>query len=625
LVLPLFALLSPLYGQNNWPFYGHDSGGMRYSPLTQVNTKNVKQLRQAWVFHADDNPSNGAAATHERGPDAQTVASESIPLVIDGVMYMSTGWGSVVALQPETGKVLWKWKSTLGMPPLRGISYWPGDSQHPPQIMFATARGYLVALNAKTGKLSPGFGNEGAVDLKAGQTKEFPNSVYVVTSPGAVYKNVVIQADRFSGSNGRGPYNDIRGWDARTGAPLWTFHTVPRPGEPGHDTWEGDSWMNRIGVAVWGLMTVDAERGIVYAPTESPTYDYYGGDRKGMNLYSDCLLALDANTGKLLWYFQTTHHDIFDYDLSAPPALIDVVQQGKKIPAVVQVTKMGLVFIFDRVTGKPIFGVEERPVPKSEVPGEQAWPTQPFPLKPPPLARNSFKVDEVTTVTPEHAKFCREFLELDGGMVGSEPYTPAGMKQTILFPGAAGSMNYGGVSFDPKLGYIFVNEQDLSQLGKMVPAASGAGNAYIRKGPPGQGGKIRYFDPEKGMPCQTPPWGQLHAINANTGDIVWSVPLGIFEELEARGVPKTGAPNLGGSIATAGGLVFIAATVDNRLRAFDSRTGAELWVTKLPAGGHGHPITYQGRDGKQYVVITAGGNLSIAPTPHDSVVAFTLP
>jgi len=630
--LSLTALLGGLfwsaYGQTDWPTYGHDPGGMRHSPLTQINAKNVSRLKEVWTFHASAGLSHGFGETaeHERGPDAQTVASESVPLVIGGVLYMSTGYGTVVALQPETGKVLWTWESNLGMPPLRGISYWPGDKQHDPQIMFATGRGFLVALNVKTGKLVPGFGNEGAVDLKAGVTKNFPKSFYLVTSPGAVYKNVVIQGDRFSGGNdGKGPYNDIRAWDARTGAPLWTFHTVPRPGEPGNETWAGDSWKDRIGVSVWGLMTVDAERGIVYAPTEAPTYDYYGGDRKGMNLYSDCLLALDANTGKLLWYFQTTHHDIYDYDLSAPPALIDVVQNGKKIPAVAQVTKMGLLFIFDRVTGKPIFGVEERPIPKSDVPGEESWPTQPFPLKPPPLARNSFKPEEIAKVTPEHQKFCEDLLAADGGLVGGGPYTPIGLKQTIQFPGAAGSANYGGVSFDPQLGYIFVNEQDLSALGKMAPSTRAGSVAYTKKAGPGQGGKSRFFDPTNSMPCQEPPWGRLYAINANTGDIVWRVPLGIFDELEAKGVPKTGAPNLGGSISTAGGLVFIGATNDSRLRAFDSRTGEELWVAKLPAGGHGHPITYLGRDGRQYVVITAGGNLSIAPTPHDSVVAFALP
>jgi quinoprotein glucose dehydrogenase len=626
LFILLCGILSCAYGQTDWPSYGHDPGVMRHSPLTQINTKNVARLKEAWVFHASEGLSRSGSEAHERGPDAQTVASESVPLVIDGVMYLSTGYGTVVALQPETGKVLWTWQSSLGMPPLRGISYWPGDKQHPPQLMFATGRGYLVALNVKTGKLVPGFGNEGAVDLKAGVSQGYPKSFYLVTSPGAVYKNLVIQGDRFSGGNdGKGPYNDIRAWDTRTGAPAWTFHTVPRPGEPGNETWEGNSWKDRIGVSVWGLMSVDAERGIVYAPTEAPTYDYYGGDRKGMNLYSDCLLALDANTGKLLWYFQTTHHDIFDYDLSAPPALIDVVQNGKKIPAVAQVTKMGLLFIFDRVTGKPIFGVEERPVPKSDVPGEQAWPTQPFPLKPPPLARNSFKLDEIAKVTPEHQKYCEELLAADGGLSGGGPYTPLGLKETIMFPGAAGSANYGGVSFDPQLGYIFVNEQDLSALGKMSPAAPGSAIPYIKRSIPGQSGKSRFFDPTKTMPCQQPPWGQLHAINANTGDIVWTVPLGVFDELEANGVPKTGAPNLGGSITTAGGLVFIAATNDNRFRAFSSRTGEELWVTKLPAGGHGHPVTYQGRNGKQYVVITAGGNLSIAPTPHDTVVAFALP
>ena len=583
----------------------------RHSPLTQIGVKNVTQLRQAWVYHAKQSQSS----------DARMIPSEVTPVVANGVMYLSTGVNTVVALEPETGKQLWVWESNIGAPPFRGVSYWPGDRQHPPEILFATAGGFLVALNASTGKPVPGFGNEGRVNLKAGVTANYPEANYQVSSPPAIHGNLVIQGDRFSGF-GKGPYNDIRAWDVRTGAPAWTFHTIPRAGEPGNDTWEADSWKDRGGVNVWGLMTVDRERGVVYAPLKAPNSAFYGGDRKGKNLYANCLVALDASTGKLLWYFQFTHHDIWDYDPGAPPALIDVMQQGKKIRAVAQITKLGLLFLFDSSTGKPLFGVEERAVPKSEVPGEETWPTQPFPLKPPPLARLGYKPEEIANVTPEQRQFCEELFGKDGGLHGGGPYTPYGLKQTIVFPGTIGGGNWGGVSFDPKLGYIFVNTQDLSGLGKMVPTAQGS---YNRVSIPGQAGMGRFFDPDKQMPCQQPPWGQLHAVNASTGEIAWSVPLGVFEELEAKGVAKTGTPNLGGPISTASGLTFIAATTDHRLRAFESRTGKELWSAKLEAGGYAVPVTYQGRNGKQYVVIVTGGNPSIDRVASDAVVAFSLP
>jgi glucose dehydrogenase len=335
------------------------------------------------------------------------------------------------------------------------------------------------------------------------------------------------------------------------------------------------------------------------------------------------VVALDANTGKLKWYYQFVHHDIWDYDTPAPPVLIDVVHDGKTIPAIAQITKMGLLFILDRLTGKPIYGAEERPVPKSDVPGEESWPTQPFPLKPVPLARNSFKKDEIATVTPEHQDFCTQMFNTDGAMINNGPYTPFQTKLTLLFPGTAGGGNWGGVSFDPKLGYIFVNTQDLGAVGAMVKEEDGASPAYHKGGTLGP--FSRFWDSKKEWPCQQPPWGRLTAVNANTGDVAWQIPFGVVDELEAKGVHNTGSLNAGGSVATAGHLLFIAATVDHRFRAFDSRTGKELWVTKLEAGGHATPITYLGRNGKQYVLITAGGGFSFDHVGSDSVAAFALP
>jgi quinoprotein glucose dehydrogenase len=334
-------------------------------------------------------------------------------------------------------------------------------------------------------------------------------------------------------------------------------------------------------------------------------------------------VALDAGTGKMLWYYQFVHHDIWDYDASAPPALIDVTHNGKKIPAVVQVTKMGLVFIFDRRSGKSIYGVEERKVPESEVPGEASWPTQPFPLKPPPIARNSFGREEIATVTPEHKAFCTELFTQEGGMHNDGPYTPYGTELSVIFPGTLGGANWGGVSFDPVLGYVFVNSQDLGSIGQMVKRPEGSPTEYARTSSQGPTG--RFWNPKNFWPCQQPPWGKLYAIDANKGEIAWNVPLGIVEELEARGVHNTGTPNLGGSIATAGGLVFIGATNDRRFRAFDSSNGKELWVTKIDASAHSTPITYLGHDGKQYVVVTATGGNYNNDDSADTLIAFSLP
>jgi glucose dehydrogenase len=338
------------------------------------------------------------------------------------------------------------------------------------------------------------------------------------------------------------------------------------------------------------------------------------------------------------WYFQTTHHDIFDYDLSASPALIEITRGAKKIPAVAQTTKQGLLFLFDRVTGKPIYGVEERPVPKSDEPGEESWPTQPFPLKPPPIARNSFNADEVARVTPEHQHFCEAVLSQEGGVHSGGPYLPYGTKLTLNFPGMFGGGNWGGVSFDPKLGYVFANTQDLGTIFKVAVKREGASLQVTRVSPQGDvgglgggggfGGNmgVQFWNQESGWPCVAPPWGRLVAVNVNTGEIAWQTPLGEFDELTAKGLAKTGAPNMGGSIATAGGLIFIGATNDSRFRAFDSKTGKELWTEKIDASAHAVPVTYQGRNGKQYVVIMAGGGGIVGDhTVSPSLIAFALP
>jgi glucose dehydrogenase len=600
--LVLYALLAlPALAQTDWPVYGHDPGGMRYSPLTQITPKNVARLERAWTFHSGK------------------VGSQVTPLVINGVMYITAPNG-IYALQPETGKVLWKYP-IASFVTRRGITYWPGDRTTHPRV-YAGAGSDLIALDVTTGRPAPGFGEEGIVDMKKGVLGDLEDARLTMSSPPAIFKDILI-----TGSNNNEPapstgaYGDIRGWDARSGKLLWTFHTVPRPGEPGNETWPKDAWKNRSGVNNWGLMTVDIERGLVFVPLGCPTSDFYGADRHGDGLYGNSLVALDAATGKVKWFRQLVHHDLWDYDVAAPPALLDISRAGRKIPAVAQITKMGMLFVFNRVTGEPVYGIEERPVAQSRVPGEQTSPTQPFPLKPPPLSRMSFTKDDLYSKTPEHTAFCKALYD-DEKLTNSGPFSPYRLDtNTLAWPSTLGGGNWSGVSVDPKLGYIFTNVMNLAQWGHMQKNPDGS---YGRTATFG-GNYARFWDPKNHIPCQDPPFGELVAVNSATGDIAWRVPLGIVEELETQGVHNTGALNLGGSIATASGLVFIGATNDNRIRAFDSKTGRELWAGKLDADGQATPITYQGKDGRQYVVIMAGGGPFWGAPGGDALIAFALP
>jgi glucose dehydrogenase len=603
-LLPAFPQAIPHAG--DWPLYGRDAGGTRYSPLDQINTRNVATLERAWTFH-----------TQERGR-----SFEGTPILVDNILYLTTHTQKVIALDPETGKEIWRYDATGPGRENRGVAYWPGDAKEPARILMGTGDGRLIALSARTGKPVAGFGDNGVVDLKAGITDRFPRVAYAITSPPTIYRDLVIVGPATQEGPSHGPSGDPRAYDVRTGRLRWRFHALPRPGEPGNDTWEPDGWKDRSGPSQWGFATVDTERGLVFLPIGNPADSFYGADRKGNNLYANSVVALDAQTGKLRWYYQLVHHDIFDCDIAAPPALVEVKRNGRTIPAVAEITKSGLLFILDRMTGKPVFGVEERPVPKSDVPGEQSSPTQPFPVKPPPLSRMTLTPDEITNRTPEARKFCLDWfksLRFEG------PYTPYSSKPSLLLPGTMGGGNWGGVSFDPKLGLIFANTSTLGGVGQMLPAPAGAPMPYRI-----EGGYTRFLDQEE-FPCTQPPWGELSAINANTGDIAWRVPLGSYDKMEAQGLKNAGAPNMGGSIATAGGLVFIAATTDSKFRAFDSRTGKEIWVTRLDATGDAVPMTYLGRNGKQYVVIAAAGTnrfrmiAQTADEAADSLIAFALP
>ena len=621
---------------SDWPTYGHDSGGMRYSPLSQINTSNVGKLTRAWSYSMKPAAGPEAASTTEAAQRAaeglgalprrirRLGGSEATPLVVDGVMYLPTPYHHVVALEADTGKELWSYEVPgTGQPSLRGVEYWPGEADMAPRIFFGTRDGRLIGLDARTGKAATGFGQDGTVELKTPDVVPAPGAAspmtqYGLTSPPLVVGNLVITGAAVQEFPEHGPSGDVRAWDARTGRRVWTFHTVPRPGELGRDTWKGDSWRNRSGTNVWGLMTADVRRGIVYLPVAAPTWDRFGGDRIGNNLFGTSIVALWAATGKRLWHFQVVHHDIWDFDTEAPPALIDVKQAGRTVPAVAIVSKSGYLFLLNRLTGKPLFKVEERPVPASEVPGEVASPTQPMPVTPPPFARQSFSMADVATVTPELEAWCREWIESHNMRMGG-PYLPLSMDRlTISFPGRQGGANWGGGAYDPLSGYFFINANNLGQVEKISRRDDGTLTTF-------DADSGRFSDREHGLMCQQPPWGTLTAINAATGEIAWQSTLGVSDQLPAN-LAHTGRPNVGGPIATAGGLVFIGATDDARFRAFDARSGAELWTVKLAASAHATPITYQGRNGKQYVAIVAtGGSFLESPVTGDSVDVFALP
>ena len=547
---------------------------------------------------------------------------ESTPIVIDGVLYFSTPSNRVIALDAESGQEIWQFDPQAGRAgprqffQHRGVTYWQSKAGDDRRILYGTFDGRLIALDAKTGKPCREFGKDGTVDLRVGVADAYPGAEYSVTSPPAIYQDLVITGAAVPEYPSKGPSGEVRAFDVRSGKLVWTFHTIPRPGEVGHESWEEDAWKERTGANAWSIMSVDAERGLIFLPIGSASYDFYGADRKGLDLFSNCLVALDAATGKLVWYYQMVHHDIWDYDMPAQPVLIMLRRDGRDIPAIAQVTKMGFVFILDRLTGKPLFPVEERPVPKSDVPGEAAWPTQPFPVKPLPLVRQSLSESDISTVTLESKRYCAQLFH---SLESHGMYTPYGRKMTLVMPGTLGGANWSGASFDSASGYLFVNVNELGAVGAMEPQAADAPLRYRRGSKEGE--YARFWD-EHQWPCQRPPWGTLNAVDVNTGEIAWRVPLGVVDELKMA----TGTPNLGGTIVTGGRLVFIGATIDSRFHAFDTGTGEQLWASDLEASAHATPITYMGKkSGKQFVVIAAGGGGYFRGKVSDALAAFALP
>ncbi len=698
-VLIIASLTRRPTDDRSWCVYKADPESSSYSPLSQINTENVANVTHAWTLPLKD-----------MKPGARAGTSECNPIVVDGVMYITSAKHWVYAVDAANGKLIWSFdpfNGDEGGGVSRGVTYWEdGDDKR----ILVTGGDLLFALDARTGKPIPSFGNDGRVSMNVG-LRDAPETISVIpTSPGIVFQDLIIMGAEVSELYGAQP-GYIRAYHCKTGKLVWTFHTIPLPGEPGYETWPKDAYKYAGGVNDWAGMSLDIRRGMVFLALGSPSYDFYGADRKGKNLYGNSVVALDAATGRYIWHYQIVHHDLWDYDLPAPPNLVTIERQGKKVDAVAQITKHGFVFVLNRETGEPLFPIEERKVPASRIPGEEAWPTQPFPLKPKPFARQSMTEQDLTSYTQAgHDSILKKFRS----MRYEGLFTPPDLKRTLMLPGSRGGAEWGGAAYDPKTSVLFVKSNDSPEIQSMkkvdqekeaknqtvfqqgkslymtycvschgkdkngdepnYPSLIGLKNRMtreaaldkIKKG----GGKMPAFasvvkGKEKGMiaflyereqnsgkatkmetgqtkagadkylnltayghfrdpqgnPALRPPWGTLNAINLNTGEYEWQIPLGNSEKYQDKNGPETGQEGSAGPIVTAGGVIFISGTNDQKLRAFDKNSGKLLWQTRLPGVANATACTYMA-NGKQYVALSVGGNKG---NPSGFLMAFGLP
>jgi quinoprotein glucose dehydrogenase len=669
--------------KRDWPVNGGEPNNTHYSPLAQINRENVGQLRVAWSYD-----------TGEAG------GLQTSPIIVDGVLYGLSPSQKVFAVDAATGKVVWNFDSGIkGTQPVRGLAYW-ASSDHSDKRIIVGVMNFVYALNAATGKPIPTFGSGGRVDLRDNLSRKDPDPFVSLTSPVVIYKDMFIAGGRNSETLPAAP-GDVRGFDVRTGKMRWAFHTIPQPGEVGYNTWPPEAYKTIGAANNWAGMTVDVQRGVVFVPTGSAAFDFYGGNRVGDDLFGNCLLALDANTGKRIWHFQAVHHDIWDRDFPSHPVLVNIQRDGQKIEAVAQTSKQGFVYLFDRATGAPLFPLETKKYPASTIPGEIASVEQSLPTKPAPYARQLLTENMLSDRTPEIHKWALDQFHEARSEGQFVPFSVG--KETVIFPGFDGGAEWGGPALDPDSNILYVNANEMAwmaslgenkpgntaksiyltqcaichgdnragsppafpslvgvgdrltpaqiagtiragkgrmngfpglsadQVGELVDFLTGAPEKEVSSSGPAPTdmkyrftGYRRFLDPD-GYPAIAPPWGTLNAINLNTGEYAWKVNLGEYPALAAQEMKDTGSENYGGPIVTAGGIVFIGATnYDQKFRAFDKATGKLLWETKLPFSGNATPATYM-IDGKQYVVIAAGGGKDPKHPSGGVYVAFALP
>lgn len=684
------------YSHQDWGGYLGDKHRSHYSTLTRITPSNVQNLEKAWEYHSGDADTAGRSQI------------QCNPLIIQGVLYGSSPNLRFFALDASTGTELWSFTPSdethhiWGAGVNRGLIYWEEAED---RRILCTAGSWLFALDAKTGKPIRSFGDNGAVDLKQDLGRDVKDLFVVSNTPGVIYKDLLILGTRVPESNPSVP-GHIRAYHVKTGKLAWIFHTIPHPGEEGYETWPEDAWKRAGGANSWSGMSLDEKRGVVYIPTGSAAFDFYGGDRTGQNLYANCILALDAATGKRIWHFQTIHHDIWDRDLPAPPNLVTVRHKGKKIDAVAQITKSGFVFLLNRDTGEPLFPIEEKAVPGSELLGEEAWSTQPVPVQPPPFARQAFNLEDALDFDSLEKSKIQTYLST---LKTGNPYNPPSEEGTVIFPGLDGGGEWGGAAVDPRSAMLYVNANEMPWVITMIRLREQSANSKMERGrylytrscischgkdkkggtfmgnvpaliqlkpkyteaqlrtliQQGKGAMpsyaylpdddiqslIAFISDDKqsveiqengtaeedsiqygitgykkfksgNYPAIRPPWGTLSAIDLNKGEINWQIPLGEYPELKAKGIPVTGTENYGGPVLTASGLLFIGATLDAKLRAFDAKTGKMLWETQLPAAGFATPATYE-VNGEQYIVIACGGG-KLDVDSGDAYVAYKL-